>query len=276
MPSRHYQTQQQKSSHRGNTGATLIELLIGIVIGLLVVIAAIGSLSFTKITAVTVSESTQLQQKADVIFRNMGLHLAQAGSIELTPSIGDSAWVNFSSSYLGYKPATTGATTSGAAKMIYSIHGVNGAGTASSTSPDTLRVSYQNNGNSRDCLGNSPTGTNVDNEFSVSNQELMCLGATNTAAQSIASGVEDFQVLYGIRSGEQFRYYRADEMLGPNLIPNWDKVQSVSICLQVIGESQGNPQPGVNFTGCRGQTIDSDGRLREVYRRTFSLRNAIP
>lgn len=266
----------QHAERRTQIGATLIELMIGVVIGLLVIIAAIGSLSFTKITAVTVSESTQLQQKADAIFRNMGFHIAQAGSIEITPSLGDTAMVKFSSSYLGYKPTTTGATATGTAKIIYNIHGVNGTGTATSTTPDTLRVSYQNNGSSRDCLGNSPTGTGVDNEFSVSNQELMCLGATNAASQSIASGVEDFQILYGINTGTQFRYYQANEMLGPDFTPNWNQVQSVSICLQLIGDSQGNPQPGVTFTGCRNQSIASDGRLREIYRRTFSLRNAIP
>lgn len=253
-----------------------MELLVGIVIGLIVVIAAIGSLSFTKITSVTVNESTQLQQKADAIFRNIGFHLAQAGSIEITPSTGDTAMVSFSPSYVGYKPITTGATVTGTAKAIYSIHGINGAGTSTSTDADTLRVSYQSNGSTRDCLGNTPTGVSVDNQFSVSNQELMCLGATAAAAQSIASGVEDFQVLYGIRTGAQFQYYRADQMLGAGFTPNWDGVQSVSICLQLIGDSQGNPQPGVTFIGCRNQNIASDGRLREIYRRTFALRNALP
>lgn len=262
-------------------GLTLIELMVGITIGLLVVLAAVGSLAFTQITSTVVSDSSRLQQKADNIFRNIGFHLVQAGAIELSPSAADAAVVTFSSAYPGFKNTVTGATVDASVKQIYSIHGVNGDGSANSTAPDILRVSYQDTGTSRDCLGNRPTvtGVNVDSQFSVTGTDLMCLGATNASAQSIADGVEDFQVTYGIQTGDignwQYRFYRADEMLGAGFTPNWANIQAVEICIQITGDNQGNPQPGLVTTGCRGQTVTNDGKLRRVFRRTFALRNAL-
>jgi type IV pilus assembly protein PilW len=260
-------------------GMSLMELMVGITIGLMVVLAAIGSLVFTQATSSVVGDSSRLQQKADSIFRNMGFHIAQAGAILVAPSSTDPSRIVFSTDYTGFDTATTGAT----AGQIFSIHGVNGA----SNGPDTLRVSYQDNMLSsdtaadktkygvRDCLGNRPTtNAHVDNQFSVSGTDLMCLGAKSTAtAQSIADGVEDFQVTYGVQTivanALQYRFYRADEIV------DWSNIQAVNVCLQLTGENLGNPQPGLAMTGCRGQVIASDGLLRRVFSRTFSVRNAL-
>jgi len=257
---------------RNEMGVTLVDLLVGITIGFFVVMAAIGSLSFVKASAITISEASRLQQRADAIFRNIGFQLAQAGSIEMESASSD-AKVRFSSAFTGFRPAATGARVTGSSKEIYSIHGVNGAGTAT----DTLRVSYQKNATSLDCIGNGIDASlaSVDSEFSVSEQELRCNGFSGSGAQSIGSGVEDFQVSYGVLSGTDFKYYRADEMLGYGLVPNWANVQAVSMCLQLVSETKGNPSAGSSLTGCRGQTIANDGRIRRVFQRVFSLRNSL-
>jgi hypothetical protein len=45
------------------------------------------------------------------------------------------------------------------------------------------------------------TNIRVDNQFSVASGNLMCKGAdASVAAQSIADGVEDFQVTYGVQT----------------------------------------------------------------------------
>ena len=249
-------------------GFTLIELMIGITIGLMVVIAAIGSLVFTQLTSTVVGDSSRLQQKADAIFRNVGFHILQAGATELSAAA--NGRVVFSTAFTGFNPTITGATGG----RIFSVHGVDGA----SNAPDTLRVSYEDNGRSRDCLGNRPTlATRVDNAFSVTGGDLMCQGATSAASQSIADGIEDFQVTYGVQTvvtpgtvwPTQYRFYPA------GTVPDWTNVQAISICLQLTGDNQGNPQPGLVTTGCRGQTVANDGRLRKVYRQTFTLRNAL-
>jgi type IV pilus assembly protein PilW len=104
-------------------------------------------------------------------------------------------------------------------------------------------------------------------------KELNCLGATAAGAQPIADGVEDFQVTYGVQTvagaALQYRFYTANQIL------DWTNIQAVTVCLQLVGDNRGNPQPGLVVTGCRGQTVTNDGLLRKVYRRTYSLRNAL-
>lgn len=248
-----------------------MELLVGLTIGLLVVVAALGSLVFTQISSGVVSDSARLQQKADNTFRIIGFQVQQAGAINLEASATDPAKVVFSSAYTGFNPATTGATN-----QIYSIHGLEGA----SNAPDTLRVSYQDdNGAGHDCLGNALTSTNVlrnirmDNQFALVSGELKCSGATAAGTQPIVDGVEDFQVTYGVQTlsagALQYKFYTADQIL------DWSNIQTVAVCLQLVGDNKGNPQPGLVVTGCHDQTVSNDGLLRKVFRRTTSLRNAL-
>jgi type IV pilus assembly protein PilW len=49
----------------------------------------------------------------------------------------------------------------------------------------------------------------------------------------------------------------------------------VSICLQLAGDTQGNPRVDAAFKGCRDQNIANDGKIRRLFRRTFSIRNAL-
>lgn len=252
---------------RRQAGFSLVELMVGITVGLLVVVAAIGSLAFTQASSTVVVDSAGLQQKADAIFRNIAFHVEQAGANNAVPSGGDPAKIIFSPLFTGFDPAIT--LVPGLA-----VHGQEGA----SNAPDTLRVSYQDDGtgNFRDCMGNLTDAPNirVDNQFSVDNGNLMCKGAdAKVAAQSIADGVEDFQVTYGVRTAPaggvlRYQYFPAAPAL------DWKYVHAVSICLQLAGETQGNPRVGDAFIGCRGQNIANDGKIRRLFRRTFNVRNA--
>jgi type IV pilus assembly protein PilW len=267
-------------------GASILELMVGIAIGLLVVVAAIGSLVYTRVASTTMVDSTRLQQKADAAFRLINFQTLQAGSLEFTPT-SDPATVVFSTDYTGYDPTVTTLPTN-----IVSVHGVNGDGT---TTRDVLRISYQDNSTattpvtSRDCLGQTTALVNrgiiVQSQFTFvptvgGGGNLTCAGSASETGssteipQSILDGVEDFQVTYGVRtvlpSGvENFRFFTADT------ITDWTNIQAISICLQIRGDTSGNPQPGAaNIVGCSGGVLN-DGRLRRVYNRTFSLRNAL-
>ncbi len=173
-------------SHLPHTqrGLSLVELLIGITIGLLVVIAALGSLSFTQVTSTAVGDSARLQQRANSAFRTMGFQLRQAGATEVAQA---GPAVRFSSGqFNGWNGAGR------------NLDGVEGSG----STPDTLRLSYEDGSGARDCLGNPPTttaGIRVDNVFYVDAGRLMCKGADGTI-QAILDGVEDFQVTYGLQN----------------------------------------------------------------------------
>lgn len=247
------------SVRRVQRGFSLVELMVGLTIGLLVVLAAIGSLVFTQLSSSVLNDSSRLQQKADAALRNIGYHICQAGAFEIVaaPALASSApelaKVVFSSAYTGFNATS------------FSVHGVEGASNAA----DTLRVSYEANASSHDCLGNTPSGPNVDNAFYVTGTDLVCKGATSSSAQSLADGVEDFQVVYGVQTGVTYRFYNA------SAVPTWASIQAVQICLQMVGDNKGNPQPGLVLKGCHDQTLTNDGLLRRVYKRTFSVRNAL-
>jgi type IV pilus assembly protein PilW len=64
-------------------GVTLIELLVGIAIGLLVVAVAMGALMVSRGVSGTVSDASSIQQQAAFAMRTIGLQLRQAGSLRL-------------------------------------------------------------------------------------------------------------------------------------------------------------------------------------------------
>ena len=66
-------------------GFSLVELMVGLTIGLFVVLAAVGSLVYTQATATIVGDSARIQQTADSVFRNLGFHVAQAGALSIEP-----------------------------------------------------------------------------------------------------------------------------------------------------------------------------------------------
>lgn len=269
-------------------GLSLMELLVGITIGLLVVIAALGTLASTQLTSTTVGDSARLQQKADFIFRSMGFQLRQAGAIDIAAPAPGSEVVAYSTAFTGYGGLTS-------PNLI--VSGLEGA----SSSPDTLRVSYEEQvGVSRDCLGNLPIGTTtvdrrVDNQFSIGTGanagRLMCLGNGSATPQALADGVEDFQVTYGVRTvatpalpiappavrvpdDANYREFKAGTPpFGTAATPN--AVNSITVCLQLRGDLRDDARKLGGITGCGGTTVAADGFMRRVYRNTFLLRSTL-
>lgn len=282
--SRYYKASKPKARQQG---ASLMELMVGITIGLLVVLAAIGSLVYTRVSSTTMVDATRLQQKADAAFRIINFQTLQAGSLELSPT-SEPATVVFSTAYTGFDPLITSLATN-----IVSVHGADGDNL---TTRDILRISYQDNGTPttpstvRDCLGQSTAtttqGISVDNQFTYAplaggGGDITCRGAAAGAtAQSIVDGVEDFQVTYGVRTVtaagvENFQYLTATN------VTDWTNIQTINVCMMIRGDTRGNPRPdwttATAIAPCPNSTVvdTNDGFLRRVYSRTFSLRNAL-
>lgn len=256
-------------------GVSLIELLIGLVIGLLVVVAAMGSLVYTRTASLLIGDSTSLQQEAATAFRTIGSVARQTGARHLEDAPG-AGRVVFNPRYAGYgvRPDT---------RHPLSIRGTDGA----SNKPDTLEIRRDTGvweAEGIDCLGeatnkgSSPKGaaesdeTNeITNAFSVVADRLRCDGSGPTkGAYGVVSGVEDFQVWYGLQEGSVLRYVTATALNGVTPSP-WDRVVALRVCLRLVGESRN--QPGADTIGCLGETIENDGRLRRAFSRVFHLRN---
>ncbi len=253
-------------------GFSLVELMVAMALGLVVVLGGMIILTESQVTSATVSDAARLQLKADSVMRNIGFQASQSGAVELVDS--GPGQVVFSDDFTGFDPAAIGGNT------FLHVHGVDGGANGT----DMLRISYEDNGVARDCLGQPTTNvlgsgaSRVDNEFSVVGKALMCRGASGTAAQPIADGVEDLQVTYTVRSSPGgapgapvFRTSNADDVAATD----WRNVTAVTLCMRVVGGLSSLPAQA-DTLGCRDETVLADGKLRRVVRRTIALRNIVP
>ena len=62
-------------------GVSLLELMVGLTIGLLVSVAAAGSLAYLQATGRTLTEATRMQQEASLAFDTVGRVLRPAGTV---------------------------------------------------------------------------------------------------------------------------------------------------------------------------------------------------
>lgn len=244
----------------GQRGVALVELLTALVIGMLVVLSALGTLTVLQAGAASYQDAARLQQRIDVVLQSVGTQVRAAGAIDLLEVA--SGTVQFSTAFDGFN---------GQGSPIHGEDGANGQ-------PDTLAVSREDDGEARDCLGNRPdaqaSGKRVDSRFTLVDQSLRCRGAhAATGSQVLTDGVEDFQVLYGLRStaavADPFTFVDADAVAG-----RWPEVGAVQICLQVRGDAR-HPRSAA-IQGCDGAERAADGRLRRVVYATFALRNRAP
>lgn len=241
-------------------------------LGMVVVLGGLIILTESQVTSATVSDSSRLQLKADSILRNMGFQVNQGGAMELVDS--GPGNVVFSNEFTGFNPAAPGM----AGANFLHVHGTNGTG---SNGSDLLRVSFEDNGAVRDCIGMTtatPAGSGtsrVDNQFWLAGNALMCQGAGNGPAQAVADGVEDLQLLFTLRSvvagAPSFRSLSADQVPAGQ----WREVSAITICLRLAGALSNLPAQAASI-GCQGETIAADGRLRRVVTRTFAIRNVLP
>jgi type IV pilus assembly protein PilW len=240
-------------------GVSLIELMVGIVLGLLVVMAAIGTLMVSRAASATVGDITQLQQQGSYALRVMGLQFRQAGSIDIESRELTGLYL-FKNDYTGYEGNGL------------SITGADGAGAA----PDTVAVSNQPASalptQRRNCLGDAAdAAASMDSTFTVSGAELSCKTKSEKTVQNQAliRNVADFQARYRVLEGTATRSYTATEVSAADL---WGSVKAVEICLDLQGDSLDDAGASGSYVNCQGISTARAGRLHVVLRNVFDLR----
>lgn len=248
-------------------GASLIELMVGITIGLLVVIAAIGTIVLTRTSGATVADSSLMISQGNNAMRLISWQLRPAGAIELAPLNNGVAAVE--------------------QQFMFSnqFDGVNGAGfvlqgTEGGAAADSITIAQENRGAAvtRDCLGAaSPGGVNrVQAAFSVVGTNLLCAGSGNpNTPQPVAENVEDLQVFYWVQTGAgATATQQRMNAIQVGAATAWNNIVAVDVCLQLRGEQAGHAiVAGSTFVNCQGTNTVRDGRLHQVFRSTFRLRN---
>lgn len=223
---------------RFQQGAGLIELLIGMTLGLVVLIALgyffLGGRQINR----TADDVSRMQESGRNAIELMGRAIRQAGYRS------DVSW-----------PFTGTA-----------LAGTNGA----SGAPDTITVQYEaQTGGEANCIGTNVATGLVTAAFAINNVSnppaLTCNGTT------VVANVEDMQIDYGIDAGRDgnIEFYKAAPAGA-----EFGQVAAVRVSLLVRGPTTavaaGNAQT-YHYNG--SDVTKTDGFLRQVFGATFTVRN---
>lgn len=270
-------------------GFTLVELMVGMAIGLMVMAAAAVALLAARSLASTVSDASHLQQQASYALRIIGLQLRQSGSLYLNLHLP-------AGSEGSHSAALTPAAFETVAPAVGSVRGYAPRTDALQGSDSSLAAGYRRYkesvfvqtgpaAQSRNCLG-GPSDANADlrleSRFSLRDQVLRC-GGNDTAAspQPLIDNVAAFSVRYlrmqatGAEAQPQLQYVDAQQAGR-----DWSQVVAVEVCLVLFGSQASALPAGSGYIGCDGAWVDIAGlaaprnaRMHQVFRNLFQLRS---
>ena len=275
-----YPARDKEQKHlKFQAGLTLIELMIGLAVGLLVVAVATVSLLGSRSVTGAVSDISGIQQQAAYVMRTFGTQLRQAGSLYLD---------------LGLDADGKGEITSATA---FQLRGNNEQAITEDSEETPTKYIVQYTGYeeptfanagpiARNCLGapgDIPAGTTetIESIFTLKGDELHC-GGNGATAQPIASKVAQFQVRYLVQGPEKANpttlYANAAD------VNNWDQVQGVEVCLVLFGTERidmPTDDPDLtSYTDCTKTKVDMTtltgdrtNRMHYVFRNVFQLRS---
>jgi len=276
-------------------GMSLIEVLVGLTIGLIVIFAAVASLLVVRESSRTMADSAALEQQATFAMQTIGRSISQTRSINayLSSSSPDSTgtlpasgdpWIKFDT-----RPIGVAVDTGGVPLSTLSIFGVDGDPDASPPTSDTLAISYAtpNDGSlDGECSFtpyNPPSSApRVLNIFYVDNtvSSLACqprfpiVPILSGPRGAIAGNVLEMRVHYlnlNPDTGALTYYARAADVTAVSST-NWHTINGVQVCLELVGDYT---QAGSRtFKDCNGNDkTPADGRMHRVIRNTFYMRN---
>ncbi|MBS1942343.1 MAG: PilW family protein [Bacteroidetes bacterium] len=278
-------------------GVTLIELMVGIALGLLVVAVAMGALMVSRGVTGTVSDASGIQQQGAYAMRLFGQQLRQAGSLRLNRNPGTVVAAELYLAPVAFETKATSATP------LYSFDATKSEQIISGTAaPVTLVVGYRRYTEptfisatdvspSRNCLGGPADSSNherLESTFWVSSKnELRCAGNPNPALASPPTDTDGQPVLQNV-ANFQVRYLVQNNTAGnPTLsqvdasgVTNWAQVQAVEVCLVLYGAEAMDLPAGSNYTDCDGTAVDMSTltgvrarRMHVPFRNVFQLRS---
>ena len=299
MHSNSYISQRSAMSASRQRGVTLIELMVGLAVGLLVVAVAMGAVIASRSVSGTVSDVSSLQQQGAFVLRVVGLQLRQAGSLYLNPDPAGGGRERDVDSDVAFEMEATGegtgnsftqgATLKGGdstlttgfrryADAVFKVKGV----AATESGPAISGIDFL----ARNCVGrpaNSSTDQLVESIFTLADNNLRC-GGNGGTAEPMAQNVAQFQLSYLVQdtSGTALQYVKGSDMpVAGDAI--WRRVRGVQVCLVLYGSESIEMPEGSSYTDCNGDSVDitaladanahRKNRMHLLFRNTFQLRS---
>ncbi len=136
---------------------------------------------------------------------------------------------------------------------------------------DTIGTRYEGGSQIRDCLGQPlSAGVSVTNQIAVnSDNELICATSTSNAAP-IAEGVEDLRIRFGLDlDGDGV----ANRYAAPGGVADWDQVVTVQATILVNSVADALATEGAVCLGCTVFTAPTDRLIRGEFQTTIGVRN---
>lgn len=292
----------ERQAAHGQKGLTLIELMVGIAIGLLVIAVAMGALMASRGISGTVSDATLLQRQAAYAFRVMGQQIKQAGSLELSldPNL---AGLATSSSNAAMTPVAFDPPDPSGARPAFDRAASTIAG---ASSPVSITVGYQNykeiittsptnpdpadpdkpgtpapTSLLRDCLGQNPANGSggslsatpiISSQFqrNATTNELTCIGSGAATAQPVIGNVTDFQVRYITQAPNTTNMQYQSS---PSAISDWLGVYAVDVCIELTGSEMTPTDTGATYKNCSGTDTAYGNRLKMVFHNVYQIRS---
>ena len=268
----------EKNAQRG---VTLIELMVGLAIGLLVIAVATVGLMASRGISGTVSDASGIQQQAAFAMRVIGQQLRQTGSLRLAPDPNEEGVDSPALMKVGFELGPSDTSTFNPDTQTLA-----GTGTTVSVGYRRYPETVYAGGTAylmRNCLG-GPDDSNTTDEGVISNftfndnaadppNTLLCNG------EPIVQNVAAFQVRYLVQNnaapGNSTIQYVAAGGVG-----NWNAVQAVEVCLELYGDEKIDMPEGSSYTGCNGNATNMTtlagaraNRMHIAYRNVFQLRS---
>jgi type IV pilus assembly protein PilW len=244
--------------NHGQAGLSLVEVMVAIVISLLLLLGMTQMMIGNQQTYRAQNTLQRFQENARIASVILSNAIGKAG-FHLDP-VADPA--------LLFSPTNPVITGSG-----------------SGATPDTITVSFENDGSLFDCLGNT-TGTTtspvlVSNTFSVdSTSNTLRCSVNGGPAQPLISNIENMAIRYGVDSsgdGSVNQYLWANEVTAAGA---WNRVLNVGISVMAHSEDGVNPTAGSAFYSLLGAVISgpasgTDQRARRAVTRFIALNNRL-
>ncbi|WP_159914344.1 PilW family protein [Pantoea sp. 18069] len=260
---------------RHQRGMSMIELLVGLTIGLLTIAVAIGTLVISRQVSGTVNDASQLQLQAAQAFRSIGQQARQAGSVRLNLAIAKE----------DAQPVDAGdAVAFEVPKGVTTVGGKSAPGQGEYQ----LVLGYQNytedlvgsatpQSQFRDCLGQAPSDSVIRSGFVLDKASgvLRCAGS-NDQIQPVIANVADFRVRFieqqaNVTTGMPTMQYRTADSVAADA---WPRIHAVEVCLEMEG-TENLPDTGAatQYVNCANQSVARGSRLRMVFRNTYQIRS---
>lgn len=271
---------------RRQTGFSLVELMISLVIGMVIVGAVFAAYLSSGTSSKASQAIAQITEDATIALNVMRSSVSMVG-------YGNATGINagkFTKPYpgTGANPGIFGcekgftADTNkwdGAIGSLVCDAGGDGAAIALAYEADVRNSVLSSDGVPIDCLGsklNNAAGYYLAyNRYYVSNGSLYCLGSANTAAQALVDNVESLDIRYGVASAllpnQAVRYLKADAMNATD----FDRTVSVRICVVIKSTDQVLDQK-MKYLDCGGNEVDAaDRKLYRAFTTTVVLQNRV-